>query len=735
MKLFSLLFVVLISMSNCFAQYQPVSHRKILSNEVAVKAAGGYSKSGTTYVLANDISSETSSIFLGKDVTLDLNGYTIKYADANYQHIPNSGFEEGLKSWDISKAPGAKVVNTADVHVFLGKKIMSLQAGDEITSEYIHLPVANRSYFAMCGITGRYYHDMKKYPDDEMKVSVYVEDEEGNEVICNIEYGDGFRQSCPVEAKSPRLGGGFVYAHLNHLPTGKYRVRVKANTDCLVDEIDIRPAMDVGISIIEKTVPLAHYDHVIMESRPPTIPSFFDYTESFEIGKPLSSLPQIEGTGTITIKNGTIESGVAGIQSWGIQSSAPDVKIILENVKIKTSGISSGAADIPYAQINNCLFDVDVPFLIQRHVGLCSVIIRGENATEISNSEFNGGQGCLSVKGKRSLVHDNLFINNQTVTNHYSIMGTGDSSKIYNNRFEPKQGSGIYVSRHTEVFNNVFIIETSPPTCEYGNEEYSVAAIRLGDYNAEPGSSKASVGNRIHDNKITIEAKNYPKPEKYIPMAWGIFYSASGGENFVYNNEITVNKVEPDSKVKTAALYICGGPKYFGGQFYNNHITTNVPAAWIATMYGGASNSKLYDNTIVPLNEASFKTFQIGHLGCNSCVAKNVEFRSNKVEGGKFEIESTDQDHSFSVFWRLSLIVRSENGSPAQNVSVEILNSYNEVVLKTKSDNDGKLSVELPEYIVEGKNKISLSPYTIVIDDFRKKVTLDQDMEIICPAH
>ena len=67
------------------------------------------------------------------------------------------------------------------------------------------------------------------------------------------------------------------------------------------------------------------------------------------------------------------------------------------------------------------------------------------------------------------------------------------------------------------------------------------------------------------------------------------------------------------------------------------------------------------------------------------------------MEGGEFEIESTDQNHSFSVYYRLSLIVRNENGSPAQNVSVEILNSHDEVVLKTKSDNDGKLSVELPE--------------------------------------
>jgi len=113
-------------------------------NEVVVTAPGSYAKPGTTYVLMNDITSATSPIFLGKDITFDLNGYTITYARANYQHIPNSGFEEGLSGWDISRAPGAQVVNTKDVHVFIGKKLMSLKAGDEIVSSYVNLPLANR---------------------------------------------------------------------------------------------------------------------------------------------------------------------------------------------------------------------------------------------------------------------------------------------------------------------------------------------------------------------------------------------------------------------------------------------------------------------------------------------------------------------------------------------------------------------------------------------------------------
>ncbi len=608
---------------------------------------------------------------------------------------------------------------------------MSLSAGDEIVSGYITLPVANRSYFAMCGITGRYWHNMKKYPDDEMKVSVFVEDDKGNNIECLTKYGDGTRMSCPAEKKSPRLGGGFVYAHLTGLPAGKYRVRIKADTDCLIDEIDIRPAMDAGISIIEKTTPLASYDHLILESYPPVMPAFFDYTEDFTTGKPLSSLPQVSGSGSVTIKNGIIASGTAGIQSWGIQSSAPDVKIILENVKIITSGISSGAADILWSSISNCRFETDMPFLIQRHVNLCSVVIRGNQPSEVSNSEFLGGQGCLSIKGKYSHVHDNLFVNDQWVTNHYSIMGTGDSSKIYNNRFEPRQGSGIYVSRYTEVFNNNFKIETSAPTCEYGREEYSTAAIRLGDYNAKPGSPKASVGNRIHNNKILITAKSWPEPKEYIPMAWGIYYSASGGENYVYENDIVVNKTDSSSRVLTAALYICGGPKYFGGQIYNNRITTNVPAAWIASFYGGASNSDLYNNTIIPLNQAKFSTFRMGSAGCDECVAKNIKFRSNIIEGQNFSLDATDQDHSYTVSWTLNVTVKDQKNLAMKNCDVTIMNQMDEIVFKGKTDPLGQITAELPEYSVEGRSKKVFSPYIIKAGRIKKEIELDNNKEII----
>jgi hypothetical protein len=78
--------VIIILTSTCFAHYQPVEHRKPSGNEIAVTKAGSYAKAGETYVLINDISSEMSALFLGKNVTLDLNGYTVKYANYVYNN-------------------------------------------------------------------------------------------------------------------------------------------------------------------------------------------------------------------------------------------------------------------------------------------------------------------------------------------------------------------------------------------------------------------------------------------------------------------------------------------------------------------------------------------------------------------------------------------------------------------------------------------------------------------------
>ena len=713
------------------AQYQHPVPQPVKEGSIAVSKAGVYAEPGRTYVLTNDISDPMTPVFLGKDVTLDLNGHTIRFASAPYEHIPNSGFEEGEKGWDLSKAPGARVVNTADVHVFVGDKIISLKAGDEITSPYVSLPVANRSYFAMCGVTGFDYKDMEGDLRNQMRVSIYVEDEDGNEIRLATNYGDTTLRSVPVENKSPRLGGGFVYAHLHNLPAGKYRLRVKAETDCLLDEIDIRPALDAGIAILGHTSPTVHYDH-LYESKHA---AFFDYTKDVRQRLPLDSIPFITSGGTVTIRNGIIENGSQGTLSWGIQSTAKDVRVILDNVKIINSGINAIAVDVPHATISHSTFQVNNPFLVNRHgASFYAVDLRGDQASEVSYSEFVGGQGCLVFKGKKSSVHHNRFVNKQMLTNHYSIMAMGDSSWIYENDIEPETGSGIevYVHKYIDIFNNKIRIKTSPPTCEYGHEEYSTAAIRIADYRAEPGSPRGCYGNRIYNNYIVVDAVPQRGVASYVPMAWAIYYSASGGDNDIFGNDITINKASHESKVITTAFYISGGAHGFGGNFFNNTIRTNVPAVWIGTLYGGAANSKISNNVIIKAKNAvpDFKPFRMGWGTGEERIARNIEFRSNEIRGAAFGVDATPQNHSYTVYSTLTVVVIDNNRKARARIPVNILNRNKDIVYSAVTDNHGIITVELPTIVVKGSETQFFTPYEVVVGRKRQEVTLFENTTV-----
>lgn len=713
-------------------QYNPVQSRELKANEIGISAPGFYGKAGATYVLTQNISSDRSAIFLGKDVTLDLNGYTITFADGDYPSFSNPGFEEGVAGWDLSKAPGAKVVNTKDVHVFVGEKLLSLKKGDELISEFLYLPVADRSYYAMCGITGHHFADLGGDLDNEMKISVFVENERGEGLQLTTVYSDTTLTSSPVINKSPRLGGGFVFAHLNKLPAGKYRMRVRAETDCLIDEVNILPAMDVGVGIVGKTHATGHYDHLYNNLHS----AFFDYTKDAAWGTPVESIQPVEGRGTVTIKNGVIKSAGKGVLSRGLQSTSQEVRIIVDNVKIVNQGFNATAVDVPQASISHCSFHVDNPFIINRHgAEFYAVDLTATQVpSEVAYSEFYGGQGCLSFKGKHSSIHHNLFVNRQMVTNHYSIMAMGDSSFIFNNIIEPEVGSGIEIFRHSgiEVFDNLIKVEASPPTCEYGNEEYSVAAIRIADYNASPGSAGAAGGNKVYNNEIYVLGRAFEENPKYTPMVWAVFYSASGGDNEIFGNRIVVTHHDIGRQAEAGAFYICGGPKGFGGRFFDNEITTNVPAAWIASRYGGTANTKFNNNKIIKSAKAvgPVAPIRMGWSNCKSCYAKDVEFRSNEIIGMDKPWDISDQEHSFKVYHTLTIRLVNKKGEPISGVPIHILDEQQQKVAEGRSDKDGLWVVELLDYKFEQGEKMKNNRYKVISGATSAELTLEQNQSI-----
>lgn len=714
----SLLSLVLYFSFSTYAQYSETAHRQLRAGEIPVSEPGNYGESGKTYVLINNISSPRSAIFLGENTTLDLNGYEITYADASYEHIPNYGFEDGLTRWNFTKAPLARIVGKQE-QVFVGEKALELNVGEQITSEYINLPIANRSYFAMCGIAKK-----------DMRISIYIEYENGAVVQCSNEYGVGILQGCPVENKTVQLGGGFAYAHMVGQPAGKYRVRIKAMTKVIIDQIDIRPSMDVGIGIMARTWTNCHTDHMYAGYYDP---SFYDYSANYKTGLPLTGIPVVSSSasGNITIKNGTVRSGAKGILSWGIQSMAesPNLKIVLDNVKVVSSGINTEAFKAFYASITNCYFDIDNPFIINRHnTGRYAVDLVGKKSpSEVSHTEFLGGQGCLTISGINSLIHDNVFKNRQTVTNHYSV-AVSDGAKVYNNLFRPITGSGIGIGKTTgvEVYDNEIHIESAPPTCEYGHEDYSVNGVRFSDYNAAPGSAGCK-GNKVYRNKFYITGKAYPEYPDYLPVATAIFYSASAGDNFVYDNEVVVDSKDPNLKGECAAFYIGGGT--IGGEFKNNKVTTNVPAFWIASPYGKAENVRVIGNTITKAAGTSGDFFPV-RLGSGGYLATDIEFRSNIIEGAELNFTGTLNAHTYSVFWTLTVNVLDKDGQPIKDKGIEILNKHGNSAFKGKSSETGTVNVELREYNFIQNLKQMDSPYRVIIGEQEVPVTLDKNIEI-----
>jgi hypothetical protein len=690
-----------------------ITHRELAEGEVAVSGPGSYSEPGVTYVLTQNVSSSRSAIFLGNDVVLDLNGYTLSYADTTYEHVPNYGFEDGLESWDLNSAPGAKVEETARQQTFIGEKLLFLPAGEEIVSQYVNLPVADRTYYAICGVTSL-----------DMTVTVSVDDADGNPVYCESKFSSNLRITCPETARSPKLGGGFVFAQLRELPAGNYRIRVKAEgVNCLIDHVDIRPSMDVGVGIVGSTAPWSYYKSILDGD----YAAFTDYTVPGTYSTPVSSVPKVEGSGTVTIKNGVIRSGTRGVRSWGVQSTAGEVMVRLENVRFEAEGINTNAVDVRRAEIDNCSFIIDSPFIIDRHrTGDQPVYLRGPGSSTVSNCRFEGGQGCLTLRGDNSEVTDNLFVNHQMVTNHYSINVTGEGTRIFNNSILPLTGSGILVggSNGIEIFDNLFRIESSPPTCEYGNEEYSVNAIRITDYNRQPGSEGAAANNLIHDNEIHITARDYPQRGSYRPMAYGVFLSVGGGTNYFYANTVEVEHQEPASKALAAAFYIGGSDN--GGEWFNNTVTSNVPAVWVASMYGSAASAIFRGNTFIS-SAAPADSIAPVRMGYSSYTARDISFMSNTCQNMEFSVGRTVGDHSYKVHWTIELLLLDSNSTPVAGSEVVVMDISGTEVSRSTSDNNGMLSIELLAYEFKDGSTFLKTPFTVIAGGTTTQVSLTEN--------
>jgi hypothetical protein len=395
-------------------------------------------------------------------------------------------------------------------------------------------------------------------------------------------------------------------------------------------------------------------------------------------------------------------------------------------VKIVNAGINTNAARLSKGTLRNCRFEVDTPFIIDRH-NTTEMSVQVEKATEIANCEFIGGQGNFS--GECPNIHDNLFVNGQTVTNHYSI-SPRTGTKIYRNRFEPKIGSGIYIGggHDVEVYENVFKIESAPPNCEYRYQAYSTNALRLSDYDTPPTGppERRCAGNKVYNNKIFITGKSYPQYDRYEPRTYAFFISVGGGTNYVYNNEIVVEKKD-NGNVRAYAFFVGGSSN--GGEIYNNKVTSNCPVAWIGNDYGNAANTAFYGNTFIkaPGTPADVKPFILGDGG-NS--VRDVGFFSNVFSGWTDPFEYHSNSIAYSWGWTLNVKVVDRAGKPKGGAEVVIAGKDGVEAFKGTTDDRGAVRARLAQFKYAGGKKTDCPAYTVKSGASEAKAEMTKDAAV-----
>jgi hypothetical protein len=117
------------------------------------------------YDLDTDVMVNGSAFFVqGHDITLDLHGHTITYGNSAPIDVPNGDFELGsghnVPNWDVTNAPDATLVSTAQIqhdygpNAMHGNQMLEFQnmpgsAQEYIVSDPITLPLGNYEYTAV----------------------------------------------------------------------------------------------------------------------------------------------------------------------------------------------------------------------------------------------------------------------------------------------------------------------------------------------------------------------------------------------------------------------------------------------------------------------------------------------------------------------------------------------------------------------------------------------------------
>lgn len=628
--------------------------------------------------------------------TFDLNGYTMEYSGANYESLPNNGFEnwtgDDPDNWTV--VSGSVVPrNTSYWQPMSGDWVLYTDGAVSLRSSTITLPVA-RAY--------RAYVTMGRAASTDITLTVY--DSTDTAVCTNTVEGffRGQSMSCRFDTDSP----------------DDYYVTLTTEDYAYFDKVGVVPLGDYGVgvftgwSISDSNM---YQDPIAQNLDGLNIPTTGD-----------TASPTIMNY--IEVKNGNIIAANENQESFGLRTRGM-CRSIVHNVTIKGDGLKSHTLSTSGEIYNNTLI-VDMPWYFAReNSDEENVILRGGSFV---NNTAIGGQGVIRLGGSGTIIAGNYLRNNAQATNHYAIIHSGATNpQIYGNTFDPIEGSGIltYVGHGYNIYNNHFNIKTATCNVEYINEDYSTNGIRLNDYGAA-----TNYNNWIYNNTFNITGTDYDTAwSNCMPVTTGIFYSAYGVNNSIFNNSFTVVKDNNNDQAPCFAIYAGGADNNpdTNQLFRNNRFRTNDKAVWISSYYGTTHDMWFENNTFEKLqNEYYTPTMEESaiRIGYYNAWADGIHMVNNQFVGFDedaylFTGTSSSAVYNITKKWYLHVNVTHGLGVPAEGALVRATSLVVDDMSQAYTDSGGQAILRLTEYVEEGDtrsggihNRNNRSTYSLYVE-------------------
>ncbi|MBT6735410.1 hypothetical protein HN706_01820, partial [Candidatus Woesearchaeota archaeon] len=630
--------------------------------------------------------------------TIDLNEYTLTYSDANYETLPNTGFEE----WDENQPIGWNVISgnveprSTDYYMPMsGDWVLYTDDSLVIESSLINLSLSDREYMA--------YVTLGRASSSDIVLEVL---DSNDSVVCS-------------ETDQGYFRGKSIGCEFTPNSFGQHKLRITTSNYAYIDVTGIVPINDYGIV----TGSTYNLNGRIGNNYPGL--SFSGSWDDVDLGQYDDVRPILE------VKNGNIRGGSENIVSYALRTSAAPIAYF-HDLDIRVKGLQSHTIRSGGRIINNYL-EVDMPWYFARENSIEENMIA---SGEIINNTLIGGQGVIRLGGTGTIIDGNFISNNAQATNHYAIIHDGAENPIIrNNIFDPIEGSGIltYVGHGYRIYNNTFYVNTATCNVEYINEDYSTNGIRMNDYGAE-----TNYDNWIYDNLFHITGTSYNTYwSDCQPVTTGIFYSASGVNNRIFGNEFYINDTNEDNSQPVIGIYAGatddGVIKAYNNPsdnrlIYNNYFETNDKAVWISTYYGGMINMWLENNTFTKiLNEyytpsSENAALRFGRLSD----MVNTRLINNKYLDGfdsdEYYFSGINGDYDLIKKHYLHVYVKDSSEVPIQNAFVRVLPQENGSEINGYTDNNGYVRLDLIEYTESGTlssggshNRVMNAPYDVYV--------------------